>query len=391
MMERSMKQSDRYYFLKKAGAGEKEILQTFNTPCEMSVFSWNGLKDTIMTPMDSIRYMKSFLRTGFMAMDIRSGAVKAYVGGINFQYFQYDMVSTGKRQVGSTIKPYLYSLAMESGITPCDEVLHVQQELFTETGKSWIPRNANDKRIGEMVTIRWGLQQSDNWVTAALMKRLSPYTFVRLLHSYGLQGNIDPVVSVCLGPCDASISEMVSGYSTFANGGVRVEPAYVTRIEDINGNVLATFSPRTRDVISEEAACKMLSMLQSVIEGGTGVRMRYRYNLTVPMGGKTGTTQNNSDGWFMGFTPSLVGGCWVGGEDPAVHFDRITEGQGASVSLPIMALFLNKVYGDARLGYSQSEAFNIPPRYMDPCHTSASSEPETGESASSGEMDDIFN
>jgi penicillin-binding protein 1A len=388
IMEHSMKQSDRYYFLKKEDVSEKEILKIFNTPVEMSVFSWNGLKDTIMTPMDSIRYMKSFLRTGFMAMDTHSGAVKAYAGGINFQYFQYDMVNTGKRQVGSTIKPYLYSLAMENGVTPCDEVLHVRQELLTETGQSWIPRNANQKRIGEMVSVRWGLQNSDNWVTAALMKNLSPYAFVRLLHSYGLQGHIDPVVSVCLGPCDASVSEMVSGYSTFANGGMRVEPMYVTRIEDMNGNVIDTFSPRMHEIISEDANAKMLNMLKSVIDGGTGSRMRFRYNLTVPMGGKTGTTQNNSDGWFMGFTPSLVGGCWVGGEDRSIHFDRITEGQGAAMALPIMGIFLKKVYSDTKLGYSQSETFQVSSQYSDPCALSSS---ETDISSSPGELDDIFN
>lgn len=386
----SMKQSDRYYAMKKANTGEKEILKTFNTPCEMSVFTWNGLKDTIMTPLDSIRYMKSFLRTGFMAMDTHSGAVKAYVGGINFQYFQYDMINTGKRQIGSTVKPFLYSLAMESGLTPCDEVLHVQQELITETGKTWSPRNANNKRIGEMVSIRWGLQYSDNWVTAALMKRLSPYTFVRLLHSYGLQGPIDPVVSVCLGPCDASVSEMVSGYSTFANGGIRIEPLYVSRIEDMNGNVIATFLPRTSEVISEDANYKMLSMLQSVVDGGSGNRMRSRYNLTVPMGGKTGTTQDNSDGWFMGFTPSIVSGCWVGGEDPSIHFDRMSEGQGAAMALPIMGLFLKKVFNDPKLGYSQSEIFKIPAQYNNPCIASSSYTEEEMD-ISSGELDDIFN
>ncbi|MDR2085650.1 MAG: transglycosylase domain-containing protein, partial [Dysgonamonadaceae bacterium] len=373
IMENTMKQSERYYNLKKENVSEKEILKIFNTPVEMSVFTWKGPKDTIMTPVDSIRYMKHFLRSGFMAMDTHSGAVKAYVGNINFQYFQYDMINTGKRQIGSTIKPFLYSLAMESGFSPCDEVLHVEQELIDENGKPYRPRNAGDKRVGEMVSIRWGLQNSDNWVTAALMKRLSPYTFARLLHSYGLQGKIDPVVALCLGPCDASISEMVSGYSTFANGGIRVEPLYVTRIEDMNGNIIDSFSTRTHEVITENANYKMLSMMQSVIDGGTGSRIRREHKITVPMGGKTGTTQNHSDGWFMGFTPSLVGGCWVGGEDRSIHFDRMSEGQGASMALPVMGYFLQKVYNDPKLGYSQSENFKIPQEYVNPCHSSSSS------------------
>jgi penicillin-binding protein 1A len=389
IMEKTMKQSERYYALQKENVSEKEILKIFNTPVEMNVFTWKGLKDTIMTPMDSIRYMKHFLRTGFMAMDSHSGAVKAYVGDINFQYFQYDMINTGKRQIGSTIKPFFYSLAMESGITPCDEVLHVQQELVDENGKLYRPHNANDKRIGEMVSVRWGLQNSDNWVTAALMKRLSPYTFVRLLHSYGLQGKIDPVVSLCLGPCDASVSEMVSGYSAFANGGIRVEPMYVTRIEDINGNIIGSFSIRTHQVITEDANYKMLSMLQSVIDAGTGNRIRRIHKMTVPMGGKTGTTQNHSDGWFMGFTPSLVGGCWVGGEDRSIHFDRMSEGQGATMALPVMGLFLQKVYNDSLLGYSQSERFNSPHIYTNPCSSSHSPDEEANHS--SGEWDDTFN
>jgi penicillin-binding protein 1A len=389
IMENSMKQSERYDIAKKANKSEKEIRNDFNTPCDMRVFSWNGLKDTIMTPIDSIRYMKHFLRTGFMAMDAHSGEVKAYVGNIKFQYFQYDMVNTGKRQIGSTIKPFFYSLAMESGITPCDEILHVQPELIDENGVPYRPHNSNNRRIGEMVSVRWGLQNSDNWITASLMKRLSPYTFVRLLHSYGLQGKIDPVISLCLGVCDASLSEMVSGYSAFTNGGVRVDPQYVTRIEDVNGNIVHLFSTRTHDVITEDANYKMLSMLQSVIDGGTGNRMRRIHKMTVPMGGKTGTTQNHSDGWFLGFTPSLVAGCWVGGEDRSIHFDRMSEGQGATSALPIVGLFMEKIYNDSQLEYSQSETFTIPPEYANPCHSSSTLNEEVN--YSSGNLDDIFN
>jgi penicillin-binding protein 1A len=392
ILENSMKQTDRYRDLKKENKSDNQIQQIFNTPLEMQVFSWQGTKDTIMSPMDSIRYMKTFLRTGFMAMDPHSGAVKAYVGGVNYQYFQYDMVNMGKRQVGSTIKPYLYSLAMESGFTPCNEMLHVQQQLVKEDGGIWAPKNPS-VRVGEMVSIRWGLQNSDNWVSAYLMKQLTPYAFKRLLLSYGLTEPIDAVVSLCLGPCEVSVAQMVSGYSTFANGGIRVEPLYVTRIEDRNGNVLASFSPKMREVISEDANYKMLSMLRSVVDGGTGVGMRSRQGVTAPMGGKTGTTQNNSDCWFMGFTPSLVGGCWVGGEERSIHFNTMNEGQGARAALPVMGIFLKKVFADSRLGYSQSEQFDVPAQFDNPCAGGSTivEESLTTSSPLPGVMDDIFN
>lgn len=388
IMQHAVKQTDRYRVLKKGNATESEIQVIFNTPIEMSVFSWNGIKDTVMSPMDSIKYMKTFLRAGFMAMDPRTGAVKAYVGGPNYQFFQYDMINTGKRQIGSTIKPFLYSLAMESGITPCDEMLHVQQVLFDENGITWTPKNANKERIGEMVSVRWGLQHSDNWVTAWLMQQLNPYTFARLLHSYGLKGKIDPVVSLCLGPCEASIGEMVSGYTTFANKGIRIEPLYVTRIEDNYGNILATFSPQVNEIITEDAAYKMLGMLRNVIDAGTGNRVRRNYGITVPMGGKTGTTDNHSDGWFMGFTPSLVCGAWVGGEERSIHFDRMTEGQGATMALPIVGLFLKKVFEGQHLGYSQSEQFEISSKFSNPCSSYAEME-DIADSPDG--IDDTFN
>ncbi|MDR0864841.1 MAG: transglycosylase domain-containing protein [Candidatus Symbiothrix sp.] len=390
ILENSMKQTDRYRSLKKDNKSDSQIRQIFNTPIEMQVFSWQGTKDTILSPQDSILYMKKFLRTGFMAMDPHSGAVKAYVGGVNYQYFQYDMVNMGKRQVGSTIKPYLYSLAMESGFTPCSEVMHVQQTLLLENGKTWTPRNAVKSQIGEMVNIRWGLQHSDNWVTAYLMKQLTPYTFKRLLLAYGLTEPIDAVPALCLGPCEVSIAQMVSGYSTFANGGIRVEPTYVTRIEDRNGNVLESFSTRMREVISEDANYKMLNMLRSVMDGGgTGAGMRSRQGVTAPMGGKTGTTQNNSDCWFMGFTPSLVGGCWVGGEERSIHFNSMNEGQGARAALPVMGIFLKKVFADPRLGYSQSEQFTVPEQFANPCAGGGDIVEELN--TSPGVMDDIFN
>ena len=401
ILDRAIKQTDRYYDLKKNNKSETEIKKIFNTPVEMTVFSWKGVKDTIMSPLDSIKYMKSFLRTGFMVMDPRTGAVKAYVGGPNYHYFQYDMVNSGRRQIGSTIKPFLYSLAMESGITPCDEMMHIEQTFTLPNGAPYTPRNTVKERIGEMVSIQWGLQKSDNWVTAFLMKQLSPYTLVRLLHSYGLAGQIDPVVSLCLGSCDASISEMVTGYSAFANRGIRVEPLYVTRIEDSYGNILDTFTTHTQEVITDDAAGKMLYMLRSVIDGGTGSRVR-RLGFMGAMGGKTGTTQNNSDGWFMGFTPSLVGGVWVGGEERSIRFNSIFEGQGAAMALPVLAEFLKKVYNDSILGYSKSEQFVYPQSYFNPCFSNINfesggnvsgdsiSNKSSGDSPSFGKLDPIF-
>jgi penicillin-binding protein 1A len=392
IIDRAVRQSDRYNSMKREGYGEAQINKAFDTPAEMTLFSWHGARDTTMTPRDSIVYMKSYLRSGIMAMDPRTGAVKAYVGGANFHYFQYDMVNTGKRQVGSTIKPYLYSLAMENGFTPCNEMLHVAQTLTTETGQLWTPENANQKRIGEMVSIQWGLQNSDNWVTAWLMKQLNPYTFANLLHSFGLKGQIDPVVSLCLGSCEASIAEMVTAYTAFANRGIRIEPVYVTRIEDMSGNALYTATPQMQEVISEEAAYKMLGMLRSVIDGGTGNRVRRNYGLTVELGGKTGTTQNHSDGWFMCFSPALVAGTWTGGEDRDIHFDSMSEGQGAAMALPVVGRFLKLVYSNPELGYSQDETFELSDRFTNPCanYVESFSQPATETTATGEDIDDLF-
>ncbi|MDR1938591.1 MAG: transglycosylase domain-containing protein [Tannerellaceae bacterium] len=385
IMNRAMQQTDRYREMKRAGISEADIKKEFLKPVEMSVFSWSGLVDTVMSPWDSIRYHKSFLRTAFMSMDARTGHVKAYVGGIDYNKFQYDMVTGGRRQIGSTMKPFLYSLAMLAGINPCDRMLHVQQHLTDDNGRPWIPQNADQKHVGEMVSIQWGLQNSSNWVTAYLMKQLKPAVLVDLLHSFGMTGHIDPVVSLCLGTPDISVSEMVGGYSTFANGGMRREPLYVTRIEDSYGKTVASFNTQIHDVLDEDATYKMLYMLRSVMDGGTGSRVRYRYNLRAPMGGKTGTTQNHSDGWFMAFTPSLVSGCWVGGEDRSIHFDRMTEGQGASLALPIYGLFMQKVYADPALGYSETESFDVPARYANPCRDTDYILPSSG-----GGIDKIF-
>ena len=359
-MLRSMKQSDRYYKMKAAGNSEKEIEKAFKQPIEMQVFSYKGDIDTTMSPIDSIRYHKYFLRCGFMSMNPHNGEVKAYIGGPDFSQFQYDMVNVGRRQVGSTVKPYLYTLAMEEGMWPCDKTVNRSITLIDGNGHPWTPKNASKSRVGETVTLRWGLANSNNWISAYLMSLFSPEAMVKLMRSFGIRGQLDPVVSLCLGPCEISVGEMVDAYTAFANKGIRVEPLYVTRIEDANGNVIGKFTPQMHEIFSETTAYKMIYMMRAVVDGGTGGRIRSIYGLTMPMGGKTGTTQNNSDGWFMGYTPSLVSGVWVGGEDRSIHFDNIAEGQGASMALPIWALYMKKVLADKYLGYSTSEQFDVP-------------------------------
>ncbi len=368
LMTTAMRQTERYHLLKKVGKKEDEIKRLFKEEkVEMKIFSWKEKEiDTLMTPWDSIRYHKSFLRAGFMVMSPITGHVKAYVGGPNFKFFKYDMVSTGKRQIGSTIKPYLYTLAMEEGMTPCDQMTHVPQTLITETGKEWTPRNTA-RNVGAKVSIKWGLQNSSNWVTAYLMKMFSPYAFARIIKSFGLQSPADPVVSLALGPNDASVYEMAGAYTAFANRGIRIEPLLVTRIEDSYGNVVANFVPQMHEIFSEATSFKMLDMLKAVVDGGTGSRLRRVYNLKGEMGGKTGTSQKNSDGWFMSFTPSLVGSCWVGGEEYAIQFDNMAYGQGASAALPIHGLFYQKIYADTTLNIKDNQHFDIPAEYKDPC------------------------
>ena len=295
-----------------------------------------------------------------MSMDAHSGAVKAYVGGPNFAHFQYDMVTTGRRQVGSTIKPYLFTLAMDEGMWPCDSTVNDSITLIDGNGVAWTPRDDHHANQGEMVTLNWGLEKSSNWITAYLMSLFTPEQLVRMMRSFGIEGPLEPVVSLCLGPCEVSVQEMVDAYTTFPNKGIRVEPMYVTRIEDNNGNVLATFVPKTHEIINETTSYKMIYMLRNVMDHGTGVRARFRYGLKAPMGGKTGTSQNHSDGWFVGFTPSLVSGVWVGGEDRSIHFDNMSAGQGANMALPIWAIYMQKVYADEELGYSVEEQFDVP-------------------------------
>ncbi len=377
IMDRAMAQSERYRNMRSAGATPEEIRKAFSTPTEMSIFTYHGDIDTVMTPLDSIRYYKKFLRAGMMSMDPKTGAVKAYVGGLDYYHFMYDMVMGGRRQVGSTIKPFLYSMAMENGFSPCDTVLNVQQT-YMVAGKPWTPRNANHERYGQRVTLKWGLAHSNNWISAYLMSKLNPQQFVQLLHDYGINNpQIHPSMSLCLGPCEVSVGEMVSAYTAFANHGIRSAPMFVSRIEDNEGNVIATFQPRMNEVISSESANKMLVLLQGVVDGGTAGRLRYKYNIEGQIGAKTGTTNNNSDGWFMGFTPQLVTGIWVGGEDRDIHFDTMTMGQGATMALPIWAIYMKKVYADAGLPYDPKAVFDLPATY-NPCLKDDSQVDENG-------------
>lgn len=362
ILNRSIRQSERYRAMKEQGATESEIQKAFRTPVEMSVFTYHGDIDTVMTPLDSIRYIKSFLRSGFVSMDPHNGAVKAYVGGVDFTHFTYDMATQGRRQVGSTIKPFLYALIMSNGMSPCDVAPNVQKSYG-----NWTPRNGSRSRYGQMVTLKWGLAQSNNWISAYLMSRINPQDFLRILRDFGINTyGVYPSIVLCLGPNEASVCEMVSAYTTFANHGIHCSPMFVSKIEDNEGNVIATFQPRMNEVISEESAYKMLEMLKAVMDGGTGSRMRYKYKVECDMGGKTGTTNRNADAWFMGFTPSLVSGCWVGGEDRDIHFDSTRMGQGANMALPIWAYYMKKVFADRSLGYDPNEKFDIPEDF-NPC------------------------
>ncbi|WP_459995940.1 transglycosylase domain-containing protein [Prevotella dentasini] len=368
ILNRSCKLSTRYLKLKEQGATPEEIKRSFRTPHEMTLFTYHGDIDTVMTPIDSIRYYKSFLRSAFMSMEVRTGAVKAYVGGIDYEHFKYDMGMGGRRQVGSTIKPYLYALAMQNGMTPCSTAPNVQR-----TYGGWTPRNGSRARYGQQVPLRWGLQQSNNWISAYLISLLGPQQFVGILHDFGLNNpdiekNVGPVL--CLGPCEVSVGEMTSAYTTFANHGIRCAPLFVTKIEDSHGNVIAKFQPLMNEVISEESAYKMIDMLRAVVNGGTASRLR-GYGLRGDICGKTGTTTNHSDGWFMGFTPQLVNGCWVGGEDRDIHFDTMSLGQGSSMALPVWAYYMEQVYADKRLGYRPDARFDIP-KSFDPCNSADS-------------------
>ncbi len=349
-----MKQSYRYAGLKSEGLSEDSIKQNFNKKIPMKVFSWDGDIDTLMSPLDSIRYYKLILRTGFMSMEPQSGYIRAWVGGNNYWHFKYDHVKESRRQVGSTFKPFLYTLAVQEGYSPCYKVPNAPVTIITEAGQSWTPKNS-DNKYGGMYSLKRALAESINCISAYLMKQFGPYAVVDMAHKLGIQTKLEPVPAISLGSADLSVYEMVGAYSTFANKGVWTEPIYLTRIEDNNGIVLQEFIPKKVEAISEETAYVMLNLMQGVVRYGTGVRLRYKYKFENPIAGKTGTTQNQSDGWFVGITPDLVSGCWVGCEDRSVHFRTVNLGQGANMALPIWAYYMKRVYDDASLNVSTDE------------------------------------
>ena len=361
VIETTLKQarrwSDRTRMMKASGHTDAEIEASFDQPVKMRVFTWDapGYRDTVMTPNDSIRYYKSFFRAAFMAIEPGTGHVRAYVGGPDYRYFKYDNVRQGKRQVGSTIKPYLYTLAMESGMTPCDKVLNSPVVIVVNGDETWTPQDPHAD--GTMVDLTWGLAHSSNSVSAYLMKQLGALSMVSQMRKMGVGGFIDPVASLCVGSADLSVYDMVTAYNTFPSGGVYTSPVFVTRIEDSDGNILGQFSDRSREVLSQRATGAMVQMMRAVVDNGTAVRLRFRYGLKGEIAGKTGTTNDNSDGWFIGYTPKITAGVWVGAEDRYVHFTRTDLGQGANMALPIWGLWMQKVLADGTLGISASDVF----------------------------------
>ncbi|GCD80393.1 penicillin-binding protein 1A [Schleiferia thermophila] len=371
LLNRAMRRSERYKSLKSAGVSQDSIIKNFNTPVPMQIFSWNGEIDTLMTPMDSIRYYKSFYQTGFMAVEPQTGFVKAWVGGINFKHFKYDNVFQAKRQVGSTFKPFLYATAIkEKKYSPCFEVPDAR--ICIEAGmygllQDWCPSNSDDKYEG-MMTLKRALAESKNTVSTFLMKQIGPASVVQLCADLGITSEVPVAPSIALGTMDLSVYELIGAYTTFANKGTYTQPIVITRIEDKNGLVLAEFEPETREVLSEEVAYVMLDLLKAVTQFGTGARLRSRggsymdnvvtgfpWGFDNPIAGKTGTTQNNSDGWFVGMVPNLVAGAWVGCEDRSAHFRSTYFGQGATAAMPVWALFMKKCYSDPSLKVSKAD------------------------------------
>lgn len=356
IMDQSMKRSARYIALKNEGTPADSIQDIFNTPLQMRVFSWDGPIDTVMSPMDSIRYSKFFLQAGLMSMEPNTGHVLAYVGGIDYRFFQYDHVKLSTRQVGSTFKPFLYTLAMQEGeFTPCSRVANVQYSIELPDGSLWAPRNTAGRHVGEKVTLKWALANSNNWISAFLIKRYSPQSVIKIAQKMGVTSPMDPVPSLALGSADVSLYEMTGAFNTFADKGVYVQPIILTRIEDKYGNVIESFNPTREEAMSEETAYLMLELMKGVVQSGTGIRLRYKYQFTNPIAGKTGTTQNQSDGWFIGITPELTTGIWVGAEDRSVHFRSLSLGQGANMALPVWAIYMKKVYEDRSIGLSKGD------------------------------------
>ena len=364
----TIKRSERYRNMRSSKISEDSIMISFNTPVRMKIFSWKGERDTVLTPLDSIRYYKYIMHSSFMVEDPHTGYVKAYVGGPDFRYFKYDAVTDQKRQCGSTIKPFLYTLAIQNGYSPCYEVDNIPRTFDLgiprkyELGDStWTPRSTGKKEDqGKTVTLKWGLAKSENNISAWVMKMFTPKAVVDLMHRMGIRSKIDAVWSIFLGTSDVTLEEMVGAYGTFANKGVYTHPMYVTRIEDKNGNTVSEFSRKIEEVISEDQAFQMLDLLQGVVRIGSGIGLRYTYNLTNQIGGKTGTTQNHGNGWFMGVTPNLVAGVWSGWEDQSIHFNTLDEGQGAVIALPIFGIFLKKVYADPQFSTMDEDIFERP-------------------------------
>lgn len=352
LLIQGMKRSDRYISLKEYGKTEAEIKEEFNKPVKMEIFSWKGNIDTTMTPMDSIKYYKMFLRNSMMAMDPTNGEVRAWVGGIDFEHFKYDQVKMGSRQVGSTAKPFTYAVGIDNGYSPCFQVNNVPYTV-TGYGDPWTPRGYGS--IPGYLTLRKALANSQNFITAWVMQQVGPAAVSTLIKRMGITTDVPPYPSIALGSFEASVYDMVGAYGAFANHGVWTEPIYLTRIEDKNGNVLYERRPKVVQALNDQTAYVMTFMLKGVVEQGTGVRLRYKYGLTNPIGGKTGTTNDNSDGWFIGITPQLVGGVWTGCEDRAIHFRSTNLGEGANTALPIFALFMKKVYADASLKINKGD------------------------------------
>ena len=359
LMKQARRWSDRYRIMKANGASEAQIRKSFSEPVKMRLFSWNrnGYVDTLMTPDDSIKYYKSHLRAAFMAIEPHTGHIKAYVGGPNYRYFKYDNVRQGKRQVGSTIKPFLYTLAMQEGMTPCDRVVNVPQT-FLVNDTTWTPKSTDkDEWIGQTVTLKWGLTKSSNNISAYLMKQYGPHAMADMMRKMGVGSHIDETYSLCVGSADISVYEMVSAYNTFPSQGVFVTPIFVTRIEDNMGNVIGEFNNTKREAIGEHTAYLMANLMQGVVNSGTGGRLRAKYGLKGEIAGKTGTTNDQSDGWFIGYTPSLTAGVWVGAEDRQVHFESLALGGGSNMALPIWGLFMQKVLADGTLGIDENDRF----------------------------------
>jgi len=357
IIRQSVTRSERYLHMKKDGASEAEIMKSFKEPVEMTIFTWTGDKDTVMTPVDSIKYYKYFLQVGMMSVEPQTGYVRAYVGGIDYKYFKYDHVKIGTRQVGSTFKPFLYTLAMQEGeFSPCTKIPNIPVSFDMADGTVWTPQNSSEEEDnGKMVTLKYALANSINYISAYLMKRYSPQAVINLVRKMGITNQIDAVPSICLGTPDISVYEMTGAMATFANKGIFVEPIFITRIEDKYGNVLANFIPKQQEAMNEETAYLMISLMKGVVEGGTGSRLRYKFGLSAPIAGKTGTTQNYSDGWFIGLAPQLVTGVWVGAEDRSVHLRSITLGQGAHMALPIWGIYMKKIYDDKTLKFGRSD------------------------------------